>query len=198
MGINVFLEGVASYGYNKCATAAATCQQNVDGINGGRVAVRAFGFTCGSVATSLYFMNVAGTTTTNGAPAAGNSTVKLSSLLITAAKATLATKDHICLEMDNGVYHFTTCGSVGVATIEIIDALVDTMADGNTVWAFGVEGDGGVIAYDMAANTQATKEVDSGIFYGSGKGHPMIIKHLSLTSSTVGAQDYVTIGYINR
>lgn len=198
MGMNVYLENVASYGYKSCATAAATCQQNIDGSSGGRVAIRAFGFTCGSVATSLYFMKVAGTTTTDGATASNSSTVKLASLLITAAAASLAVLDHICILQDNGTYHFTTCGSIGVATIEIVDALTDTVADGKSVWGFGVEGDNGHIAYAMAANAQATKDLEGGVFYGAGRGQPMIIKHLSDTSSTVGSLDYVTAGYINK
>ena len=198
MGMNVYLENVASYGYKPCATAKATMVQTVDGMNGSRVAIRAFGFTCGSVATSLYFMKVAGKTTSDGATASGNTTVKLTANTITAAAAALAALDHLCFQMDNGVYHFSNVVSMGVATVEIVDALVDTMADGNTVWGFGVESDNGHIAYAMAANAQSTKDLEGGIFYGSGKGEPMIIKQLSDTSSTVGSFDYGTVGYINK
>ena len=198
MSINVFLENAASYGYEPCASAAATCQVNIDGSSGGRVAVRAFGFTCGSVATSLYFMPVQGTTTSDGATASGSTTVKLTAKTITNGDTALAAVDHLCFEMDNGKYHFTNVTSMGVATVEIVDALVDTMADGNKVWGFGVHTDEGMIGYAMAANAQATKDVDSGVFYGNAKGQPMIIKHLSLSSSTVGSFDYATVGYINK
>ncbi len=198
MGMNVFLEDVASYGYKPCASAAATMVQTVDGRSGSRIAIRAFGFTCGSVATSLHFMKVAGTTTSDGATASGSTTVKLTAKTITAAAAALTALDHLCFQMDNGVYHFTNVVSMGVATVEIVDQLVDTMKDGNTVWGFGVESDNGHIAYAMAANTQALNDLEGGIFYGNGLRQPMIIKQLSLTSSTIGSFDYATVGYINK
>jgi len=198
MGANVYLENVASYGYKAAASAAATILQTIDGSSGNRIAIRAFGMTCGSVATSLYFMKVAGKTTNDGAAASGGTTVKLTSKTITAGAGALAALDHMCFEMDNGVYHFTTVVSMGVSTVEITDALVDDMTDGNTIWAFGVESDNGHIAIGLTANTQLTKELDGGIWYGENKGDPGILKHLSLTSSTVGTLDYATIDFLNK
>lgn len=198
MGANVYLESVASYGYKAAASAAATVVQNVDGQDGRRIAVRAFGATCGSVATSLHFMVVQGTTTTNGAVASGATTLVPTAKTITNGGGALAALDHLCLLMDNGVYHFTTVVSMGVSTVEITDALVDTMADGKAIWGFGVEGDNGHMAFGLTANTQSTEQLDGGIFYGNGKGQPMILKHLSLTSTTIGHLDYAAIDFINK
>lgn len=203
MGMNVYLENVASYGYKAAASELATMVQTIDGMSGQRIAIRAFGAVCGSQATALYFMQVAGTTTSDGATASGSTTVKLTAKTITAGGVTLAAKDHICLEMDNGVYHFTNCGSVGGTVIDIVDALVDTMADGNTVWGFGVESDNGHIGYQLTAHgaapgTSTNKELEGGIFYGSGKGHPMIVKFLDLASTMVMTMNYLTVGYINK
>lgn len=203
MGMNVYLENVASYGYKAAASELATMVQTIDGMSGQRIAIRAFGAVCGSQATALYFMQVAGTTTSDGATASGSTTVKLTANTITAAGAALAALDHLCFQMDNGVYHFSNVVSMGVATVEIVNALVDTMADGNTVWGFGVQSDNGHVGYQLTAHgaapgTSTNVELEGGIIYGSGKGHPMIVKFLDLASTMVMTMNYLTVGYINK
>ena len=203
MGMNVYLENVASYGYKACATAKATMQQNIPGISGQRIAIRAFGAVSGSQATALYFMQVAASTTTDGAAVSSATTVKLTSTAIGGAAATLAALDHVCFLMDNGTYHFTTVASMGVATVEVTDAFVDTVADNQPVWGFGVQSDTGHVGYQLTAHgaapgTSTNKELEGGLFYGSGKGHPMIVKFLDLASTMVATLNYVTVGYINK
>jgi len=203
MGMNVYLENVASYGYKACATAKATMTQNIPGISGQRIAIRAFGAVSGSQATALYFMQVAATTTTDGAAASGATTVKLASTAIGGAAATVAALDNVVFMMDNGVYHFTTVLSMGVATVEVVNAFVDTVASHNMVYGLGVATDTGHVGYQLTAHgaapgTSTNKELEGGIFYGSGKGHPMIVKFLDLASTMVATLNYLTVGYINK
>jgi hypothetical protein len=200
MGSNTYLKSVASFGYKAQSATATALIQNVDGNQNGRIVLKAFGFTCANVATSLYFMPVIATTTVNGAVPSGNTTMTLTSATIggsTSGAATLAANDYVCMHMDDGTYHFTAVASVATLVIEISTATDDSMADGRTVWGLGAAGDDHCQEYLLTVSSQNTKELDSGLFYGTGKGYPAMLYYLSASATAVASIDYVTIDYIN-
>jgi len=192
MGANVYLEAVAGFGY-KAGTSGAAIQHNIDGVRGGRVAILAFGATCG-VAESLYFMTVLGTTTLNGAVASGATTC-----VMLASPASIASGDYVALVLDNGDFLFAAVSTVpGASMIIVLDtALTDTAASGNALYNFGVYTDTGHFAYLLTAGSQTTKSQDPGVFFGGAKGYPMKVWHPN-TGSQPKSIDFVTVQYLNK
>lgn len=205
MGMNVYLEDVKSYGYTPAATGAATMKIDITGIAGQRIVIRAFGFTCGDVLGDLYFMQVAGTTNLAAMTPSGNTTILCSTLAFVkdsvGAVDDIALQDFLVVKLENGVYHFTECKSVsGNTTVEIYQALTASAAAGAIVYGFGIGGDGGHIRYNLTlTQTQTSKELYDGLFYGEAKAYPMIA-YFQAASSTAAAvsMDWLTIGYINK
>ena len=195
MGSNVYLEDVASYGYDTEAAATAI-RLNIPGKAGKRIAIRAWGAQCGATATYMYFMRVLGRTTVNGAQASGITT----QIVLTDATyggATLATNDWLAFKMDDGTVHFSYVTGGTYRSLTINDALDDTMADGNEVWAFMAYGDEGHLKYKLTTSAQTTGELDGGMFYADAKGDPMIVYHAN-DAAVAGSIDYVTVDFINK
>ncbi len=208
MGLNVYLEDVKSYGYTPAATGAATMKIDITGISGQRIVVRAFGFTCGDVLDDLYFLQTVRTTTGGGSAmtASGNTTMLLSTLACVNDSAgdadDLAAADFLVIKQENGVYHFTECKSVsGNTTIEFYQALTASAEAGAIVYGIGVGGDAGHIRYNLTlTQTQVSKELNDGLYYGEAKGYPMIAYFQAAGTSTAAAVsiDWLTLGYINK
>lgn len=195
MGANVYLEDVASYGFSSAAPSTAI-KQYIPGKSGKRIAIRAWGAQCGATATYLYFMQVLGRTTLNGAHSSGITTsITLSAEPVSGN--TLATNDWIAFEMDDGTIHFTYVTGGSYRSLTVNDAFDDTAADGNRVWAFMAYSDSGHIKYKLATSAQTTKEVDGGIYYADAKYDPMIVYHAN-DAAAAGSIDYVTVDYINK
>jgi len=203
MGANIYLEDVKSFGYSNAA-GTATVTANIPGQSGTRIAVRAFGFTCGNVATSLFFMQTLATTTIKGAVASNLTTVVLASVAIggtvTGAVGNLAAGDFIVIKLDDNTQQFQQVVSVAGSVVEVTAALADTVASGNTVWGLGVRSDNGHLGYKLTASTQSTVAIDGGVFYANAKQYPMIAFYLNATATTAGTPgsfDYLTIDYLN-
>lgn len=207
MGMNVYLESVKSYGYTPAATGAATMKIDITGISGQRIVIRAFGYTCGDVLADLYFLQTVRTTTGGDGTmtASGNTTMLLSTIAITndasGDVADLAAADFLVIKQENGVYHFTECSSVsGNTTIEFYQALTASCEAGAMVYGIGIGGDGGHIRYHLTlTQTQVSKELYDGLYYGNAKGYPMIAYHQAAASTaSATSMDWLTIGYINK
>lgn len=197
MGANTYLKDVESYGYSAQSATATALTQEIPGNSEARIAIRAFGFTCANVATALYFFRVLGRTTVNGAVASGASTVTITSKSIVNSGA-IATADYIVLKMDDGSFHTTTVAGLQTSTrLTLTDALDDTLADGNSVYSYGVAADTGHIKYTLTVSTQNTKELEGGIFFGDAKGDPMMLYYLAAGATALATLDYLSVDYIN-
>ena len=195
MGANVYLEDVASYGFASKAASTAI-KHYIPGIKGKRIAIRAFGATCGTTATYLYFMQVLGRTTLNGAHASHIS----SGIILSAgtfAGQTLASNDWLAFEMDDGSIHFTYVTNGTYRSLSVANAFDDTAASGNRVWVFLAYSDTGHLKFKLAASTQTTKELDGGIFYADAAYDPMLVYHAN-DHATAGSIDYISVDYINK
>ena len=205
MGLNAYLEDVKSYGYTPAATGAATMKIDITGISGQRIVIRAFGFTCGDVLGDLYFMQVQNTTNLAAMTPSGNTTILCSTLTFvkdaTGADAVLAANDFLVIKLEDGTYHFTQCDSVsGNTTVEFFQALTASAAAGAIVYGFGAPSDAGHIRYNCTlTQTQISKELYDGLYYGEAKSYPMIVYHQAAGSTASAVSiDWLTIGYINK
>ncbi len=201
MGANTYLKDVDSYGYKAAAATGTALVQNITGKSGKRIAIRAFGFTDSDVATSLYFMQVMGTTTIKAAVASGQGSVTLTSTAIggsvTGTVGTLAADDYCVYLLDNGDYFFDLVASVAGSLVTLTNVLTDTIAAGQTVWGFGAAGDAGQVEYALTASSQNTEALDGGIFYAGAKAYPMMVYYLNAAATGLGSIDYITVDYIN-
>ena len=197
---NTYLKSTKSFGYKAQSATATALVLNIDGYSNARIALKAFGFTCANIADYLYFMPVVAATTVNGAVPSGLSTVILTSDTIggsSAGAATLAAADYIVLHQDNGAYHFTAVTSIHSSfTTEFTTQLTGAIADGRTVWGLGAAGDSNTQKYLLTVSTQNTKDLESGLFYGTGKGYPAMLYYLSASATATASIDYITIDYI--
>lgn len=201
MGANVYLADVKSFGYSGPA-AGSTVTAYIPGKSSKRIAVKAFGFTCGSVATTLFFMQTLATTTIKGAVASNLTTVVLAAVAIggtiTGAVGNIAAGDFLVIELDDETQQFQQVVSVAGSIVEVTAALTDTVKSGNTAYGLGIRSDNGHLGYKLTANTQSVKEIDGGVFYANAKEYPMILFELAASSSTINSLDYLTIDYINK
>ena len=194
MGSNVYLEDVGSYGFASAAPSTAI-KQYIPGKANKRIAIRAWGAQCGATATYLYFMRVLGRTTLSTAAASAATTLVLAASPVSGN--TLATNDWLAIVVDDGSTHFTyvTGGTYGALTIN--DALDDTAAAGNAVYALMAYSDAGHIKYKLTVSAQTKAAVDGGVFYADAKGDPMIVYHAN-SAAVAGSIDYITVDYINK
>ena len=202
MGSNTFLKSADSMGYKVQSATATALTHNIDRAAGARIAIRAFGFTCSDVATSLYFLQTLNTTTVNGAVASNLVTINVASGdvsgSITGSTGPLTSDvDYVAITLDNGDLQFELLESVASTLVYTTNNLKDTVASGNVVYALGFPGDEGHNEYLLTASSQSTKELDGGVFYGKAKGYPMMIYHLSAGATGLGSLDYLTVDYIN-
>src|SRR3990167_5330243 len=192
MGANVYLESVASYGYETEA-AATVIYQGIQPVAGKRIGIRAFSMTPGTGATDAYFMQVLGTSVTAAAIASGATTgFGLSAQPY--ASVTLGSSDYVAIELDNGAAHFSKVATGSYSDFSISTALTDSVAVGNTVWFFGAYGDAayGHLLVKLAASTTKAINVDGGVFYGKAKGYPMLAFHRNSVAGSAGSIDYIT------
>lgn len=197
MGANTYLKDVESYGYSAQAATATALTQEIKGNPDGRIAIRAFGFTCANVATALYFFRVLGRTTVNGAVASGASTVTITSKSIVNSGA-IATGDYIVFRMDDGTYHTTTVAGLQTSLrLTLTDALDDSLADGKEVFSYGVAADTGHLKYTLTVSSQNTKELEGGLFFGDAKGDPMMLYYLAAGATALASLDYLSVDFIN-
>lgn len=197
MGGNVYITAVGKgLGY-KTATAATVIEQTIDPRSGERIAIRAYGFTNGGTADIIYFMQAFGTSTLTAAVASGATTGLKGTAEFQLASNILTANDNVCIELDNGKYQYTTIATGGYAAFSVSDALEDTVAAGNRVWAFGLFSDTGHYRIALAASSQTTNDLDGGIFYAAAKNYPMMVYHPN-NSAVAGSHDYVTVDYINK
>ena len=197
---NTFTKTVDSFGYKAQSATATALTENIDRQTGARIAIRAFGFTPGDVATSLYFLQTLATTTVNGAVASNLVTIVLTSANIggttSGSVGAIAASDYVAVTLDNGDLMFDVLDSAASTTIYLTSNLTDTVASGNTVYGLGAAGDQGHIEYALTASTQNTKELEGGIFFGEGKGYPMILYYLAAGATATASLDYLTVEYI--
>ena len=201
MGANTYLKDVDSYGYKPAAATGTALVQNITGKSGKRIAIRAFGFTDSDVATSLYFMQVMGTTTIKASVASGQGSVTITATTIggsvTTTTGELAADDYCVYQLDNGDYFFDLVASIAGSLVTLTAALTDSIAAGQTVWGFGAAGDAGQIEYALTASSQNTEAIDGGIFYAGAKAYPMMLYYLNASATGLGTIDYITVDYIN-
>lgn len=197
MGANTYLKACDSFGYSVQAATATAFTQEIPPVAGARIAIRAFGFTCGDVATYLYFMRAIGRTTTSAAAVSAASTIVLTSKSIIGAAA-VATADYIAIRMDDNSIHTTTIASMQTSlTLTLSDALDDTVAAGNAVYGYGVAADTGHMKYNLTVSSQNTKELEGGVFYADAKEDPMMLYYLAAGATALASLDYLTVDYIN-
>jgi len=199
---NSFMKDAFSQGYKVQSATATALTQEIDRVAGARIAIRAFGFSCGDVATSLYFMQTLNTTTVNGAVASGLVTINVTNQNIGGTTsgsvgALASDADYVAITLDNGDLQFELLESVASTLIYTTNALEDTVASGNMIYGLGFPGDQGHTEYLLTVSTQNTKELDGGIFFGTGKGYPMMLYHLSASATALASLDYLTVEYIN-
>jgi len=197
MGANVYLEAVASYGYNT-ETAATAIVQGIQPREGERIAIRSYGLTAGTSATLVYFMQCLGTSTIDGAVTSGSTTGLALASEPGPAGNTLISNDYIAIQVDDGTVHFSMIATGTYGNFSLSTALDDSVADGNRAWWFGAYGDEGHLQVNVAASTQEQETIDGGIFYANAKGYPMICYHANDVAGSAGSIDWLTIDYLNK
>ena len=197
MGANVYLAHPAAYGYKANGTTGDIIAHFVSRRAGERAAVRAFGFSAGSGATSVYFMTETGKTTMSKAIASAQTTAMALTAEPNSSNA-LAASDYVAIELDNGTFQVVDVATGGWSDFSIAEATDRAILTGADVYDFGAVADSNVQAFKLAVSTQTTKEQDGGLMYASGKNKAMLILHLNDTSANGwGSIDYVTIDYLN-
>jgi len=198
MGANVYLESVASYGYETCTTSASVLIVEIPGRSGKRIAIRAFGFMMGGTIEAFTFMQSLGKTTL-----AADVATTLSTLNLTGEPGpsgnSLAAGDYVCVIQDDGDYHFSEVGAVtGLSVITLCTVLGGSTAAGQTVYDLGVHGDSGQIPYKgTTASEMSSKELDGGVFYGTEKGSPIMLYN-AFKATGSEAVHWLTVDYINK
>lgn len=195
MGANTYLKSVTSFGYKTAATGTAI-QQNIDPKAGQRITIRAFGFSCGATITSVYFMQSLGDSTIANA-VASNATSGFVCTAEPTSDEVMASKDIVCIELDNGKFQYDVVASGTWSCFDITSALEDTVAAGNRIFQFGVHTDDGHLRFKLTVSVQTTKELDGGIFRANAMNKPMIAYHVNDTTTVSGSQDYISVDYIN-
>jgi len=201
MGANVYLEGVAAFGY-KTASAETAITQNIPPKEGKRIAIKAFGATAGTSATDIYFMQTLGTTTLKAACTTSRSIINLTAQPITGNN--VAANDYLVVKLDDGTYHFSIVSSIlGLSVILLTIPLSGVAAAGNTVYDLGAYGDtltgyGGHFRWNITASTQETLALDGGFCYARAKGYPMMAYHRNNVAGSAGSIDYIMVDYINK
>lgn len=194
MGANVYLEGVAGYGYDT-ESPATVIQRNIPGRSGERIAIRGYSFGCGGTATNAYFLQVQGTTTLAALAALGASTLTLTAAMPT--DYVLTALDWVCIVQNDGTYHFS---KIGVATTSVAITLctVTTVAAaaGSKFYQLGVAADDGTYLIKLTVTTGDHLELDGGILYAPGKGYPMIAQHAN-DAAAAGSIRYISVDYLN-
>jgi hypothetical protein len=194
MGANVYLKAVTSKGYLTAASAVAIVH-NIAGVGGGRVAILAYGASCG-VAENLIFMQVLGTTTLSAAATSGTTTCVFVGDPGPVGNLQ-ASGDMVAIVLADGTYHFATLTNWWVSNYTaVLTALTGSALAGAAVYNFGIQTDTGHIPHLLTANTQTTKSQDPGVIFGNGKGYPMKVYHPN-TGSQPKSIDYVTVQFIN-
>jgi len=196
MGANVYLDSVASYGYNT-ESAATAIVQGIQPQSGKRIAIRAFGLTAGTTATDVYFMQSLGQSTLSSAVASG-ATTGFALAAEPVASNTLASSDYVGIMVDDGTCHFSKVATGTVSAFSLSTALDDSAAAGNVVYFFGKYSDEGHLRWNVAASTQDTADVDGGLFYANAKGKPMFVFHRNNVAGSAGSIDFITVNYINK
>ena len=196
MGANVYLESVASYGFQSGTSAQIT--QEIPGRTGKRIAIRAFGFSAGGTISNIYFMQSLGKTTLAADMAATLTIMNLTSEPGPTGNS-LAAGDNICIVKDDGEYDFSIVGTVtGLSNIVLCTLASGSCASGAIVYDLGIYSDTGHIVYGLATvSVVNTEELDGGIFYGAEKGSPMRVVHLCACTGTETI-NYITVDYINK
>jgi len=199
-GANVYLLAVDQVGY-KTESAATVITQQIDPVSGSRIAIRAFSLACGGTATDVYFMLAMGVGTISTAVVSGATVGLIIGAEPQSTGNPLSSNDYVLIELDDGSYQLTTVATGAYTGFSISDALQDTVAVGNKVWAFGIYSDTAPIrhvrVYLSSTSASTTREEDGGVIFGSARGYPMMVYHLN-DAAAAGAIDYVTVDYINK
>lgn len=195
MGANVYLSGVAAYGY-KTESAATAIVQGLQPKAGNRIAIRAYRFTGGAAtSTYAYFMQVLGTAELASAIASGGSGVEFDDEPV-AANA-LATADYVGITLDDGTVHFSTVKSGTALAFYLTTVVTGAAAAGNVAYFFGAATDTGHHRLRVTHSVQNSDDLDGGIAYAAGKGYPMIAYHAN-DAAAAGAIDSIMVDYINK
>lgn len=197
MGANVYLKGVASFGY-KTEAKSTKIWHGIQAMPGARIAIRSYAAKHGhaTVASHLWFMKVLGRTTLSTAAAASATTVVLTATQTYANAAS----DWVAVIDDEGYTNFARAVSWTAASkkLTIDTALAAAAAAGNNVYVFGVTTDAGHIASKTlaAGGTVNSDALDGGIFYAAAKGDPMIA--ILTNPSSPSAIESLTVDYIDK
>lgn len=200
MGANVYLDAVDQLGYNT-ETPATLIISQINPVTGSRIAIRAFSLYCAATATDVWFLQAMGQTTVTTAVASGATT----GIILTAEPQStanpVASGDYLLIEMDDGTFHQTTVATGLYTGLSISDALDDSLAAGNRVWAFGLYTDTAPISHVRvhlsSTSASTTRDEDGGVIFGVAKGYPILVFHRN-NAAAAGAIDYVTVDYINK
>jgi hypothetical protein len=198
MEMSAYVRAVTGLGY-KTEGAATAIVQNIAPFPGSRVAIRAFGFTCGATATTAYFMVALGQSAITNLVASGATTGFVADAEFQTAANAVASADYVAIEKANGDYHFTTIATGTYAAFSIAAAAgaPGAVAAGGKVFGFGVAADTGHYRVLLTINVQTARALEYGLVYGAGKGSPMIVYHAN-NAAAAGSIDYVAVDYINK
>lgn len=197
MATQTYVESIKTYGY-KTESVNTAIVQNIDPQPGKRITIRAYGFSCGATATSVYAMNPLGATTITTAVASGATTGFIGTAEFQNANNVLASGDYIAIELDDGTFQYTTVATGTYDDFSISAALTDTVAAGNRVWGFGLYSDTGhVYVKSLTASTHFLRYLDGALIASTAKNHPMKIWHRN-DASTAGTIDFIEVNYINK
>jgi len=202
MGSNTFLKDCDSFGYIVQADTTTAVYRGIPRHPAQRITIRAFGATCGNVATEIHFMNVITTTDLTSPVATGTATIVVNDNNCggdgVGNPTTVAVGDWIAVMLNNGATHFAQVHSITSSTIRLTNCLTFAagVATTNTIYGLGAYTDA-QIGYNMTVATQNTKELEGGIFYGKEKGYPMIVYAQASAETALISIDYLTIDYIN-
>lgn len=200
MGANVYLESCDSFG-NKSAAAGTSVKHNISGRSGKRITIFAFGATCGSTVTHLYFMQTLGTAAVGTAAIVGVASVVLDGDASVSGSYGLAALDNVVLVDTNGTYEFRVVKSWEITTNKLVLTAVHGAAldAGGAVYQLGVSTDSGHLKYRLTVSVQNTKFSDIGVFFGEAKGYPMIA-FMKNAANNAGADDidFISVGYLNK
>lgn len=201
MGANTHLQKAKSVGYKTAATATVIVQ-NIDPLDGYRIAIRAFQATCSIQPATLTFQSAAGQALVDTVAASGAAYVHIDrdpgGTVHPAASA-----DIFCVELDNGKYQYVEASTYFASYAFSCAALEDTVAIGNKVWSLGVYTDtsDNIQVYNLTvstatANAITNKDADPGLIYGMDSGYPMRVTHTN-AGSQAAAIDFISVNYIN-
>jgi hypothetical protein len=179
----VHISSYDAHGYHT-ENAATIIQENIQGINGKRVAVIGLDYLPAATAHTLTFLEAIGKTstvtgcrtTTSGANAAGQAVLNVTDAPTDTAGNATAANDVIAYQLPNGTWEFNTVSSLSTKAITLGTNIATAPSAGAKVLIFGVAGDRANFTLGTVASTLLQFNGDHPVYVAKNMSDPVVFQ----------------------